>query len=63
VAVGIASDYRYIDWTMLCALAATPVIAARVLLRRDASALFRIVPLAAIIAIIVFREITVRFLL
>lgn len=62
-AVGIASDYRYIDWTMLCALIATPVIAVRVLLRREASAFFRIVPLAAIIAIIVLREITVRFLL
>ena len=23
-AIGIASDYRYIDWTMLCALIATP---------------------------------------
>ena len=63
LAVGIASDYRYIDWTMLCALIATPVIVARVLLRRETSALYRIVPLAAIIAIIVLREITVRFLL
>lgn len=63
LAVGIASDYRYIDWTMLCGLVATPAIVARVFLRRGARPLFRIVPLAAVIAIIILREITVRFLL
>lgn len=63
LAVGIASDYRYIDWTMLCALVATPVIAARVLFRFEAPALFRWTPLVLIAIVISFREILVRFFL
>ena len=61
--VGIASDYRYIDWTMLCALIATPIVVARVLLRRDAPPIFRVLPLAAVIAVIVLRELIIGFLL
>lgn len=61
--VGIASDYRYIDWTMLCALIATPVIVARVLLRRAAPAALRIAPIGAVIALILLREFLVRVLL
>ncbi len=61
--VGIASDYRYIDWTMLCALATTPVIVARVLARRCAPVFFRGLPPAVIVATIILREIAVRFLL
>lgn len=61
--IGIASDYRYIYWTMLCALIATPVIVARVLMRRDAPFVLRFAPLTAVAAIIVVREIAVRFLL
>jgi hypothetical protein len=57
--IGIASDYRYIYWTMLCALIATPVIVARVLMRDDAPMLLRIGPLAIIILVISFREIAV----
>lgn len=60
--IGIASDYRYIYWTMLCALLATPAVAARVLFRRDAPARYRIAPLAAIVTVIVLREIVVRAL-
>lgn len=58
--IGIASDYRYIYWTLLCALIATPVIFARVLIRDDAPALLRFGPLAAIILVITMREIAVR---
>ena len=61
--VGVASDYRYIDWTMLCALIATPIIVARVILRKDASGTLRLAPLAAIICVIALREIIVRFFL
>lgn len=61
--IGIASDYRYIDWTMLCALIATPVVVTRVLLRRDAPPVFRLFPLAAVIAVIVLRELIIGFLL
>lgn len=61
--VGIASDYRYIYWTMLCALTTTPVIVARVLLRRDAPMRLRAGPVAAIAGVIVLREIIVRILL
>jgi hypothetical protein len=63
VAVGIASDYRYIHWTMLCVLIAAPAIVARVLLRRDAPPALRFLPIAAVIAVIVFRELVVRFAL
>jgi hypothetical protein len=61
--VGIASDYRYIFWTMLCAAAATPVIVARVLVRRETPRVYRVGPLALIAAIILLREIVVRFAL
>jgi hypothetical protein len=61
--VGIASDYRYIDWTMLCALIATPIIAGRVLLRGEAPAALRILPFAAVIAMIVLRELIIGFFL
>jgi hypothetical protein len=61
--VGIASDYRYIDWTMLCALIATPVIMSRVIFRRGAAPALRIAPSAVILAVILMREIAVRFLL
>jgi hypothetical protein len=61
--IGIASDYRYIDWTMLCALIATPVITARVIFRRSAPLLLRVAPVAAIFGIILMRELAVRFLL
>jgi hypothetical protein len=63
VAVGIASDYRYIHWTMLCVLIATPAIVARVFLRREAPLALRFLPIAAVIAVIVFRELVVRFAL
>ncbi|HVT55682.1 MAG TPA: hypothetical protein VHD34_06505 [Xanthobacteraceae bacterium] len=63
VVIGIASDYRYIDWTMLCALITTPAIVARVLLRRDTPARYRWAPLGALIGITVLREIAVRLLL
>jgi len=59
--VGIAHEYRYIYWTMLCALIATPVIVSRVVMRRDLPALLRFGPLALIAAVIAFREIAVRF--
>jgi hypothetical protein len=58
--VGIASDYRYIYWTMLCALIATPAVVARVIMRRDAPAWLRFGPLAGIFILIVLREIAVR---
>jgi hypothetical protein len=61
--IGIAHEYRYIYWTMLCALIATPVIIARVVMRKDLPALLRFGPLVLIAAVIVFREIAVRFFL
>jgi hypothetical protein len=61
--IGIAHEYRYIHWTMLCALIATPAVVMRVLLRRDAPALYRIYPVLMIVAVIAFREIVVRFVL
>ena len=61
--IGIASDYRYIYWTMLCALIATPVIVLRVLMRREAPALLRFGPLAVVAGVVVAREIIVRTLL
>jgi hypothetical protein len=61
--VGIASDYRYIFWTMLSAAATTPAIVARVLARRDAPLAYRIGPLLLIAAVILLREIVVRFAL
>jgi hypothetical protein len=58
--VGIASDYRYIYWTILCALIATPAVVARVILRRDAPAWLRFGPLGGILILIALREIAVR---
>jgi hypothetical protein len=60
--VGIASDYRYIYWTMLCALIATPTIVARVIMRPAAPALLRFGPLVGILALVVLREIVVRLM-
>jgi hypothetical protein len=60
--VGIASDYRYIYWTMLCALITTPTIAARVIARKDAPAGLRFGPLAGIFIVIALREIAIRVL-
>ena len=61
--IGIAHEYRYIYWTMLAALIATPVIAARVVMQKDLPASLRFGPLALIAAVIAFREIAVRFML
>ena len=61
--VGIASDYRYIYWTLLCALIATPAVVARVILRRDAPARLRFGPLAGVLILIALREIAVRAML
>lgn len=60
--VGIASDYRYIYWTMLCALIATPAVTARVILRRGARAWLRFGPLAGIFILIALREMAIRVL-
>ncbi len=59
--IGIAHEYRYIYWTMLCALIATPVILARVVMRKDLPVFHRYGPLALIAAVITFREVAVRF--
>jgi hypothetical protein len=48
---------------MLCVLIATPAIVARVFLRREAPLALRFLPIAAVIAVIVFRELVVRFAL
>jgi len=61
--IGIAHEYRYIYWTMLAALIATPVVIARVVTRKDLPALLRFGPLVMIGAVISFREIAVRFFL
>jgi hypothetical protein len=60
--VGIASDYRYIYWTMLCALIATPAVTARVILRPGVPAWLRFGPLAGIFILIALREIAVRMM-
>ena len=62
-AVGIASDYRYIFWTMICATLATPAVAMRVLARSDAPLSYRLFPPLMIVAVILAREIIVRFFL
>ncbi len=62
-AIGIASDYRYIFWTMLCGMITTPVIFARVIMRSGAPAFFRFGVPAVILAIIALREIAIRTLL
>lgn len=61
--VGIAHEYRYIYWTMLCALIATPVILARVVLRKDLPSLVRFGPLVLIALVIALREFAVRMML
>lgn len=61
--IGIAHEYRYIYWTMLCALIATPAIFARVVMRRDLSPLLRFGPLALIAFVIAVREFAVRVIL
>jgi hypothetical protein len=61
--VGIASDYRYIFWTMLCAAAATPAVVTRVIARREAPLAYRLGPLLLIVAIILLREVVIRFVL
>ena len=42
--VGIAQEYRYIFWTMLCAAATTPAIVLHVLARGDAPMALRLIP-------------------
>ncbi len=61
--IGIAHEYRYIYWTMLAALIATPVVIARVVMRKDLSLLLRFGPFILIAAVIAFREIAVRVFL
>jgi hypothetical protein len=61
--IGIAHEYRYIHWTMLCALIATPAVVARVLLRPGAPNAYRLYPPLTIVAVIAFREIMIRFVL
>jgi hypothetical protein len=63
VAIGIAHEYRYIYWTLLCALVTTPLVAARVFFRRNAPAAYRVYPLVAVLAVILFREAVIRFAL
>jgi hypothetical protein len=63
VVIGIAHEYRYIHWTMLCALIATPAVLMRVTFNRDVAMVYRLGPLAAIAAVMLFREIMVRFVL
>ena len=63
VVIGIAHEYRYIYWTLLCALVTTPAIAVRVFFRRDAPPAYRLYPLVAVAAVILFREVVVRFAL
>ena len=60
--IGIASDYRYVYWTILCAALTTPVVVARVVLRRGAPAWLRFGPLAGIFVVIILRESIVRAL-
>lgn len=61
--IGIAHEYRYIHWTMLTALIATPAVVARVLFRRDAPFAYRLYPPLMIVAVITFREVMVRYVL
>ena len=62
-AIGIASDYRYIFWTMICATLATPAVVMRVLMRNDASLSYRLFPSLLIVTVILVREFIVRFFL
>jgi hypothetical protein len=61
--IGIAHEYRYIFWTMLCATIATPVIVLRVLMRADAPLTLRLGPPLLILTVIAFREFMVRWVL
>ena len=61
--IGIAHEYRYIHWTLLCVLIATPAVVMRVLLRPDIPIAYRLGPPLTIVAVIAFREIMVRFAL
>ncbi|MCC6948668.1 MAG: hypothetical protein IT539_12950 [Bradyrhizobiaceae bacterium] len=61
--IGIAHEYRYIYWTLLCALIATPAIVLRVLVRSDAPTVYRLYPVLMIVAVIAFRELMIRFML
>ncbi len=61
--IGIAHEYRYIHWTMMCALIATPVIVARVVLRADAPLKYKLFPILMIGGVIAFREAVVRLAL
>jgi hypothetical protein len=63
VAIGIAHEYRYIYWTLLCALITTPAVAARVFFRRDAPVAYRLYPPIAVAAVILLREVVVRIAL
>lgn len=63
VAVGIAHEYRYIFWTMLCAAITTPAIVLHVLARSDAPMALRLIPPLLVVGLIAIREVVVRFLL
>jgi hypothetical protein len=62
-AIGIAHEYRYIFWTMMCAALTTPAILLHVLVRADAPAALRLCPLVAIVMVIALREVLVRFVI
>ncbi len=62
VAIGIAHEYRYIFWTMLCAMITTPAIVMHVLARRDAPMALRLIPPLLIVGVIAIREAAVRLL-
>lgn len=61
--IGIAHEYRYIFWTLLCALVTTPAVAMRVFFRADTPPAYRLYPPLAVAAVIVLREIMVRAVL
>ena len=62
-AVGIAQDYRYIFWTIICAAITTPAIVMHVLARSDAPMTLRLIPPLLVVGLIAIREAVVRFLL
>ena len=62
--IGIAHEYRYIYWTMLTALIATPGhCCPRRGSGRTLPALLRFGPLGLIVVVILLRELVVRFAL
>jgi hypothetical protein len=61
--VGIAHEYRYIYWTMLCAAVTTPAIVLHVMLRHEAPPMLRIAPALLILALVAAREAIVRLVL